>query len=223
MDRKIIVTDDNSKTLLIPELNETYHSTKGAVQEAKHVFIDAGLSQINSTVIHILEMGFGTGLNALLSLDYAERNNVSIFYTALEAYPIGIDLALKMDYLEPLNFDHFQNEFEKMHNCPENVPIELSKNFTFLKILEKLENSQLQENLNDLIYYDAFGPKVQAHLWTKDSLSIIRKTMKTGSKLVSYCAQGQFKRNLKALNFSIESIPGPPGKREMTRATLNNS
>ena len=221
MDRKIIVTADNSKTLLIPELNETYHSTNGAIQEAKHVFIDAGLSSLNLKEIQLLEMGFGTGLNAILTLDYAIRNKIKVHYTTIEAFPVGIEMAMEMDYLKDLNLEHLKNQFEKLHNSLIEEKIQIDEYFIFTKHHLKLTECTLRTNQFNLVYYDAFGPKVQPDLWTIESLGIIQKAMTSGGVLVTYCAQGQFKRNLKALNFNVESIPGPPGKREMTRASLN--
>lgn len=219
MEKKIIVTGDKSKTLLIPELNETYHSTKGAIQEAQHVFIKEGLNFTDQKEVNLLEMGFGTGLNALLSLNEANVTSKKIFYTTIEAFPISFELADQMEYISSLKFNHLQKAFQHLHDSSNERWINISDYFEFYKIEHPLFNCKLKPAHFDLVYYDAFGPKVQPDLWTTEALDIISKSMKTGGILVTYCAQGQFKRNLKALGFDVDSIPGPPGKREMTRAT----
>ncbi len=219
MQKKIIVTGDKSKTLLIPELNETYHSTKGAIQEAQHVFIKEGLNFTDQKEINLLEMGFGTGLNALLSLNESNATSKKIFYTTIEAFPISFELAHQMEYIKSLDFKHLNNPYREMHECQVENWLKISPYFEFYKIELSLCDCNLPISHFDLVFYDAFGPKIQPDLWTTEALEIISKSMKTGGILVTYCAQGQFKRNLKTLGFDVDSIPGPPGKREMTRAT----
>ncbi|MCB9222781.1 MAG: tRNA (5-methylaminomethyl-2-thiouridine)(34)-methyltransferase MnmD [Crocinitomicaceae bacterium] len=221
MKSKIIVTDDNSKTLLIPALNETYHSTKGAITEALHVFIKEGIQHLDQKELCIFEMGFGTGLNAILTLDYALKNKIKVDYQCIEAHPLNVDTILEMNYLTELGLEFLNEEYLKMHSCPSDHHIQLSNNFGFTKHLSQIEDQTLSSAQYDLIFYDAFGPKVQPHLWQEGVLSKIVKSMKPGAVLVTYCAQGAFKRTLKQLGLEVESIPGPPGKREMTRATKN--
>ena len=218
MESKIIVTDDNSKTLLIPELNETYHSTKGALTEARHVFLKEGLEKIQKNEVAIFEMGFGTGLNALLTLDYSLKSKMKVNYLAIEAYPISIEKALDMDYLSLANLKKYKKEFNLMHSSNEKSKQELNDNFSFSKFISKFQDHPIQPASCDLVFHDAFGPKIQPELWNIDCCNKFFDLLKPGGILVTYCAQGAFKRNLKAAGFRIESIPGPPGKREMTRA-----
>jgi tRNA U34 5-methylaminomethyl-2-thiouridine-forming methyltransferase MnmC len=218
MKSKIIVTDDNSKTLLIPELNETYHSTKGALTEALHVFIQEGLEHSNSKNLKIFEMGFGSGLNAILTLSHSLKNKLTVDYHCIEAYPITLEKASELDYLNTIGLMHLENKYSTMHKASHNQKTILSDNFQFTKYISKIQDQTLANNFFDLIYYDAFGPKVQAELWGEEVLGVIKNIMADQSILVTYCAQGAFKRTLRDLGFTVESIPGPPGKREMTRA-----
>lgn len=218
MERKIIVTEDNSKTLLIPELNETYHSTKGALTEALHVFIKEGIDYTNKTSLRIFEMGMGTGLNALLTLNHSIQNNINIEYTTIEKYPLSFQQVEELNHLNISNLDHLQNEYRKMHECEFGTKTIIQQNFSFTKLKGDVENFNFSEQSFDLIFYDAFGPKVQSDLWQTPILERMKDLLDIGGILTTYCAQGQFKRNLKALDFEIQSIAGPPGKREMTRA-----
>ena len=218
MKSKIIVTEDNSKTLLIPELNETYHSTKGAITEAQHVFIQEGLHFLGRTSVNIFEMGFGTGLNALLTLNEANSNYLNINYHTIESYPLVYNIIQEMSYLDELKLNDLKNEFGQMHTIKTGDEIKLSSHFNFIKWINKIENLEMHQRYYDLIYYDAFGPKVQPELWDIPVLKKMFNALKTEGILVTYCAQGQFKRNLKEIGFKVESLPGPPGKREMTRA-----
>ncbi|MBD3638580.1 MAG: tRNA (5-methylaminomethyl-2-thiouridine)(34)-methyltransferase MnmD [Crocinitomicaceae bacterium] len=218
MRSKIIVTEDNSKTLLIPELNESYHSTKGAITEAKHVFIKEGLLYRPLKSVNIFEMGLGTGLNAIITLHEAINRNLSVNYTCVEPYPLGLDKLNEVDYLTDLNYTEYSEAYKKMHTCKDHTPTELFPNFTFTKFLSKIQDTKLPNDYFDLIYFDAFGPKVQPELWSASVLDKMKQAMRKDAILVTYCAQGAFKRTLKELGFEVQSIPGPPGKREMTRA-----
>ena len=218
MHRKIIVTEDNSKTLLIPELNETYHSTKGAKTEALHIFIKEGIIHSNKKELKIFEMGMGTGLNVLLSLNHSFDHNVKIEYTAIEKYPLSIAEVKKLNYLSETNLQHLNEEFNEIHSAAFNNKIQISKNFNLFKIQGDVKELKIEKNYFDIIFYDAFGPKIQEKLWSRDTMFIMQNILKVGGFLVTYCAQGAFKRTLKALEFDVQSIPGPPGKREMTRA-----
>ena len=218
MRSKIIVTDDNSKTLLIPELNETYHSTKGAITEAKHVFIKEGLHFSGQSSLKIFEMGFGTGLNAIITVNESEKNNLDILYHTIEWIPVDEHIIKEMDYLNALNISHLKDAYYYMHQSKHNEELSLSDHFIFKKFINKIEEHELELAFYDIIYYDAFGPKVQPELWDIPVLTQMYNALKTGGIFVTYCAQGQFKRNLKEIGFRVESIPGPPGKREMTRA-----
>jgi len=218
MHRKIIVTEDNSKTLLIPELNETYHSTKGALTEALHIFIKEGIIHSNKNKLNIFEMGMGTGLNALLTVDHSMRNGIEVNYKAIEKYPLEINEVNQLEYLKGCKLDSLNEEFELIHNSPFKENITINDNFYLFKINDDVTNLELDENSIDIIFFDAFGPKVQGKLWGEEIMSKMYSILKPGGFLVTYCAQGAFKRTLKVLKFEIENIPGPPGKREMTRA-----
>lgn len=218
MQRKIIVTGDKSKTLLIPELNETYHSENGAITEANHVFIQAGLNFAKQNELSIFEMGFGTGLNAILTLLEIKKSDRKISYECIESDPLKYAQAVEMDYVELPELSSLKDAFEKMHTAGSNELIRLDAQFSFRKYISKIQRQALESNKYDLVYYDAFSPKVQGELWQKDVLAKISDSMKSGGILVTYCAQGAFKRTLKELKMHVENIPGPPGKREMTRA-----
>jgi len=217
MKQEIIVTSDGSKTIYLPELDETYHSSHGAVQEAKHVFIQNGLDAFADKDIAVFEMGFGTGLNALLSFIQAENNTTSIHYTGIEAYPVATDIALQMDYCQLVGEEH-SAKFEQLHTVNWDEKIQLSDQFSFKKVHQKIEDYTPELDSFDIVFYDAFGPRAQETMWVPTILQKMYDMLKLGGFLVTYCAKGQVKRDLKALGFEIEALPGPPGKREMTRA-----
>ncbi|HRP53657.1 MAG TPA: tRNA (5-methylaminomethyl-2-thiouridine)(34)-methyltransferase MnmD [Fluviicola sp.] len=218
MQREIIETADGSKTIYLPEWNEHYHSIHGAVQEANHVFIKNGLQSKTDDYLTILEMGFGTGLNALLTFFESEKREQIIHYQSVEAYPI-----LKNE-LEQMNFSDYSRDpriidiYQKMHEVAWNKACPISENFVIEKINSTIEQLRLPENSVDLCYYDAFGPRVQPELWTKDIFQNIYDWMDKDAVFVTYCAKGQVKRDLKAVGFLVETLQGPPGKREMIRA-----
>lgn len=217
----LLLTEDGSNTIYIPELNETYHSSHGAIQEAIHVFIEHGLKNDSSNDLHVFEMGFGTGLNALLTGIEASNNQQRIHYTGIEAYPVAKELALQMDYCSKLGNQH-QALFEQLHSTNWNEIIPLNEWFTFEKIHQKIEDYAIKENSVDIIYYDAFGPRAQGEMWHPSILKKMYNLLRPNGFLVTYCAKGQVKRDLKSLGFELEALPGPPGKREMTRAWKKN-
>jgi tRNA U34 5-methylaminomethyl-2-thiouridine-forming methyltransferase MnmC len=226
MEGKIITTSDGSHSIYIPELNEHYHSIHGAVQESMHVFVDAGLKYKEKTAkeINILEIGFGTGLNAFLTFLEAYDKDLMINYYSIEAFPVSIKVASQLNYasqLNPLyNFENLDLQliFNELHNVPWEKEIPISKNFNLKKIKNTLQEIQLPDGKFDLIYFDAFGPPVQPEMWTEEIFSKIASATKKEGALVTYCAKGEVKRTLKKAGFSIENLPGPPGKREMVRA-----
>lgn len=217
--KKIHLTEDGSYTFYIKELDEYYHSIHGAIQESKTVFINAGLKVIDKTAITIFEMGFGTGLNAFMSFLEAQKNNLKINYYAVEAHPILLEEAKLLNYQKELKAETEQDTFLKMHDCSWNENIKISENFTLFKIkghIEDLKKSDLPKI--DLIYFDAFAPSAQPKLWEKNILQLMCDLLKPNGILTTYCAKGIFKRTLKEVGFKIEPLPGPIGKREMTRA-----
>jgi len=217
MKREIIVTNDGSNSLYIPELDETYHSVHGAIQEAKHVFIENGLKLIDQNDIRVFEVGFGTGLNAMLSEQYSRNNNVSVLYHSIEAFPVEIELVNKLNYNELINEDALY--FKTIHSCEWEVETFVSDQFKLKKIESKMEAFQPELNFYDIVFFDAFGPRAQREMWSIVILEKMHNCLVSGGKLVTYCAQGQFKRDLKAIGFEVVNVPGPPGKREMTIAT----
>lgn len=212
-----IITSDKSHTLFNEIIGEHYHSTFGAVQESEHIFIDAGLKFIseNKSTISILEMGFGTGLNALLTLKFSQVHKLNINYFGVEAFPISIEQAMMLNYPELVGIE--KETFVKMHHCAKESE-KISGNFVLNKSLAKLEDTNLPDNYFDLVYFDAFSPGSQPELWTEEVFQKVFKSMKTPSVLTTYSCKGIVKRALKSTGFQIEKLPGPPGKREFLRA-----
>jgi tRNA U34 5-methylaminomethyl-2-thiouridine-forming methyltransferase MnmC len=223
LERKIITTADGSKTIQLVDLDEQYHSIHGALQEANHVFIKHGLqyvleSQLNkNTSISILEIGFGTGLNALVTLLEAQKHPNTINYIGVEAYPISEKEVLELDYqnlFQDLNSDEF---YKKIHSITwENVHF-ISPFFTLEK-QQKFFHDIEDKNTFDLIYFDAFGARIQPELWTESVFKKMYEALKTGGILVTYSAKGSVRRAMQEVGFTVERLPGPPGKREMLRA-----
>lgn len=222
MERKIILTNDGSHTVAIPGMKVTYHSIHGAIQESMHVFIRAGLTGskvFNYVGVHyVLEIGFGTGLNALLTLIEADKHKSRIYYTATELYPLYEPEISQLNYCEQLKQPGYQLYFEKMHKGNWEEMFEVTEYFRLTKIkCDILEFST--ENQFFLIYFDAFAPNAQPGLWTKEVFEKLYDLLLPGGILVTYCSKGEVQRTMKAAGFTIEKLQGPPGKREMIRAT----
>jgi len=218
MKREITKTADGSTTIYIPEMDENYHSHHGAIQEARHVFLKNGIETLDQDEITVFEMGFGTGLNALLTLEYTRSQKKNITYLGIEAFPVEVEMIKDLNYLDEIG-EKYTEDFDRMHDSSWGEPIDFG-GFRLTKIHKKIEQYQPKANSVDIIYFDAFGPRAQGDMWELPVLEKMAEMMKPGGILVTYCAQGQFKRHLKSLGFEIERLPGPPGKREMTRATL---
>ena len=222
MQREIIETSDGSKTIRIIDLDENYHSHHGALQEANHVFLAHGLAYFNQLdEISIFEMGLGTGLNAFLTAVEAENKNLKIKYTGVEAFPVNSEEIKALGYENLMGGIH-NDIFHKIHDSKWGYFESITNNFSLCKIHERIESVILEPNSFDLIYYDAFGPRAQDEMWTVELFQKMYDSLKKGGVLVTYCAKGQVKRNLKQVGFKIEALPGPPGKREMTRAIKLN-
>ncbi|MCY1239043.1 tRNA 5-methylaminomethyl-2-thiouridine biosynthesis bifunctional protein MnmC [compost metagenome] len=217
MKREIIQTSDGSTSILLPEWNETYHSKFGAIQEAKHVFIKNGLSLFQGQSVSILEIGFGTGLNAFITYLEAKDFRQKIEYTGIEAYPVSEEDASKMNYVSELDAEKDKAVFLKMHQSEWNEKVFLAPNF----LLEK-QNIKFQEiadeNKYDLIYFDAFGYRVQPELWSLEIFQIMFKALKREGILVTYACRSSIKKAMVEAGFAVEKLAGPPGKREMLRA-----
>ncbi len=220
MKREIIKTADGSHTISVPELNEHYHSVNGAIAEAKHVYIDAAFNKHENENLSILEIGFGTGLNSLLTLIEAEGLNKNVFYQGVEAFPISIDELSKLNYIEELEAEDYSDIYLKMHSSTWETEVSITDNFILLK-----QNKSFKDiddiNKFDLIYFDAFGPDVQPELWTEDIFDKMYKSLKFGGILVTYSSKGIVKRALRSVGFDLKRLEGPKGKRHMLRATKN--
>lgn len=221
MDR-LRLSQDGSHTIESEVFGVSYHSKYGAIQETETVFINAGLRHVATTglsAINILEMGFGTGLNAIMTL-LQQPIGTSVTYHTLEAYPISTEEYKALNYPNVLPLSAEKEElFYQMHAAEGSQRHQLTGQFDFVKHLVKLEDFETAYQY-DLIYYDAFAPTSQPHLWTDEMMHRVSKLCKPGAILVTYCAKGSFKRALKAAGFKVEGLPGPIGKREMTRATF---
>ncbi len=215
MKREIIITSDGSTTIHLPDWNEQYHSKHGAIQEAYHVFIKSGLDIIQKKEVSILEIGFGTGLNCFITFIESKKK---INYTGVEAYPVATDEIKKLNYVSELNAEKHKNIFDKLHQVSWEKEHQITKSFT-LKKEQKLFKEINDSNCYDLIYFDAFGARVQPELWTEEIFKKMFIALKNEGTLVTYSAKGSTRRAMEAVGFSVERLPGPPGKREMLRAT----
>jgi len=219
---QLITTGDDSHSLLNTDLKETYHSTHGAVQESQHVFIKNGLDffieQNTPDEINILEVGFGTGLNALLTLKQIQDSKIKVHYTSLEAFPISIEIAAQLSYSNDVVFQQSKQLFISLHESGWDEPVSILANFTLEKKIITLQESSFHPNEFDLVYFDAFAPNKQPEMWEVDVLKKVVQAIKPKGVFVTYCAKGQLKRDLKSIGTIIETLSGPPGKREMVRA-----
>ena len=220
--RKIIKTSDGSSTIYDPITGDHYHSLHGAEQESQHVFIEMGLRHVyeSSLVesVSLLEIGFGTGLNALLTLNcLSNHSSYKLNYHTLEPFPIK-DSEVHLLVCEALKNGNNKAMFTEMHEADWDQEVHISNSFILKKIRNEIQTFETNQ-LYDLIYFDAFAPSHQLEMWQLDIFNKLFKLMKVGGCLVSYCAQGQFRRNLIASGFEVERLQGPPGKREMIRAT----
>lgn len=215
--RKVIITSDGSTTIFLPQWNEQYHSKHGAIQEAYHVFIEMGYKYFSKPSIAILEIGFGTGLNAFITLLESAKTNTQINYVGVEAYPVREDELLALNYVSELETRNLSHKFEEMHLTPWNKPQQVTPAFVLTKRQMFIHNIN-DVDVYDLIYFDAFGARVQPELWTEEIFALMYTALKNEGVLVTYAAKGSVRRALQAVGFLVERLPGPPGKREMLRA-----
>ncbi len=211
---RIIETEDGSHSLYNDQLKETYHSSRGAIQESEHVFINAGLEVCRANPIHILEIGFGTGLNVLLSVLWSVRTNTPVAITSLEAFPLADSITESLNYGTLLNAEEW---FRKVHAQPWNEKVSYEHGITLEKLNVDWKEFPLDHTF-DVIFYDAFAPSRQPEMW---ELSLIQKAcdaLKPDGIFVTYSARGQLKRDLASAGMVVETLPGPPGKKEMVRA-----
>ncbi len=224
---QIMATEDGSFTLYVPELDETYHSFHGPAQESQHVYIDMGLRYQLAVQpiqpLQILEIGFGTGLNVLLTWQHMRNDHHRIDFTTLEPFPLDLSVIDQLAYVKKIARSteeeaKMQELNQRLHMCEWEEPVAIDEWFHFTKWPLKFEDFKPQEYTYDLVYFDAFAPNKQAELWEIPVLEKLYSIMKPGAALVTYCAKGQFKRDLKMVGFDVDVLAGPPGKYQMVRA-----
>jgi tRNA U34 5-methylaminomethyl-2-thiouridine-forming methyltransferase MnmC len=217
MEKVFMITEDGSQTIYLPEMDEHYHSVHGAIQESLHIYIEQGLLQTTKTELSVLEIGFGTGLNAYLTYCYAQKKSMSIHYSSLEKYPLNEVEFSQLNYPDNA-FPEYSLIFKHIHKIEWNEKTEISKGFEFEKIHADLLTYQFDaEPQFDLVYYDAFAPGKQPEMWTEQILHKVAATVKPDGILVTYCAKGSVRRALSEAGFTMERIPGPTGKKEILR------
>ncbi len=224
MKREIITTQDGSKTIQIVEWNEQYHSKHGAIQEANYVYLEKGLhyflegkQQEGNQRTSILEIGFGTGLNAFLTLLQAEKLKANVDYVGVEAYPISSEELMQLNYIEALQAGDDIKSFNSLHSTSWEKSNRISSHFNLTK--RQLLFSEITDvNAFDVIYFDAFGPRVQPELWTQEMFEKMHGALRQNGVLVTYCAQGNARRAMMRTGLKVEKLVGPPGKRHMLRA-----
>lgn len=210
-------TADGSNTLFVPELDEHYHSVKGALTESQHIFIQMGLNHSQAESPHVLEIGFGTGLNAFLTMLEAEKQQRKVCFTSIERYPLKEDIVRKLGYPEIIAPEKSE-KFYALHTAPWNQFVEISPCFTLHKIEGDFTHFDFQSHY-DVVYFDAFAPEKQPEMWSQPLFDQLYRQMNPGGILTTYCAKGVVRRMLQAAGFTVERLPGPPGgKREILRA-----
>jgi len=215
VENKLVITNDGSHSIFNPEINECYHSKHGAIVEAEHVFIRNGFSVVNKQNLNILEIGFGTGLNALLTSQKAVQKKVTVNYQTMELYPVSEDNYSKLNFTDLIGIE--QDELLKLHTTKWEKKCKINDFFSLTKFNADLEN-YTSDTKFDIIYFDAFSPEKQPELWTNIIFMKMHNYLKEGGFLVTYCAKGIVKRTMKSVGFEIIVLDGPPGKRQMTRA-----
>lgn len=215
---KLEQTADGSYTLYVPELDEHYHSVKGALTESQHIFIDMGLKHSSVPAPRILEIGLGTGLNCFLTLLNAEESRRTIHYTGIERYPLDMEIIDRLDYPKLIGKGH-EADYRAIHEAPWEEDATLSPWFTLHKIEGDFTRYAFEKGY-DIIYFDAFAPEKQPEMWEQSLFDKLYQVLNDGGILTTYCAKGVVRRMLQAAGFVVERLPGPPGgKREILRAT----
>jgi len=212
--REIVITNDGSVTIYVPDMDENYHSRYGAIQEAYHVFIKNGLALTEGRPVSILEIGFGTGLNCFITYLESLKSGQQIDYTGVEAYPVEQEVIAQLNYVSQLGADDKQEVFDRMHNVAWGEQTGLNEKFTLTKRQQLFQDIN-DENVFDLIYFDAFGYPTQPELWSEEIFSIMYKALKNEGILVTYACRTVIKKAMMSAGFSVKKVQGPPGKREM--------
>jgi len=216
----LVTTADGSHSLHLPAVKEHYHSTHGALQESRHVFIASGYvvaAALPRPALRVLEVGFGTGLNALLTWECSRAGPLPVAYTGMEPYPLDAQLVKRLNYPERLSVATARDIFDAMHRCRWGSQQPLDEHFSLQKLHCSFSEFEPQDQF-DLVYHDAFSPPVQPELWTREVFAKLAGCMTPGAVLVTYCAKGEVRRHLRSVGLTVERLPGAPGKREMTRA-----
>lgn len=215
---EISITNDGSHSIKSEHFNEMYHSQNGAIQESLHVFIDAGFQQVAKQDIAIFEMGFGTGLNALLTLLEAEKTGKHVYYEAVELYPISLEAALLLNFTDILGVE--KELLVKLHNTPWNSKTQITPYFTINKQLTNIQGYNTNNSF-DVVYFDAFSPETQPELWSENVFTNIYNTLNNNGLLVTYSSKGIVKQALRKVGFTVQRLLGAAGKRHMLRAVKN--
>ena len=217
--RQVVITGDGSDTVFHPLTGEHYHSTFGAVTESVHIFIHHGYRALppGTDPLHILEIGFGTGLNALLTFIEAEKQHRPVVYDAVEPFPLATEVTGRLNYPEQLDGQNLRQVFQSLHATAAGTREAISPVFSLRKIHETFENTTLPGHHYDLVYFDAFSPNVQPELWQPAVFQKLFAAMKEGGLLLTYCAKGTVSRGMKEAGFTVEKLSGPPGKRHILR------
>jgi tRNA U34 5-methylaminomethyl-2-thiouridine-forming methyltransferase MnmC len=221
-DPKIIVTDDGSHSVYLPEINESYHSSHGAYRESIHIFLLYGVEawyarNRGKLPVRIFEVGFGTGLNAWLTLIWAEQNNVPILYHTIEPFPLEKEIYSQLNYTQlDETLTHYNNQFQRLHKMDWDTGKPMTDYFNIKK--EKATLEEVVMYGTDIVYFDAFSPKKQPEVWEKDLLAKVVEAMNPNAVFVTYCAAAKVKKDLQSLGLTLDVVPGPPGKKEMIRA-----
>jgi len=224
---KLLLTNDGSHTLMVEELNETYHSRHGAIQESRHVFIKNGFRFILGNnprkPLRVFELGLGTGLNALLTAMESQKLSVPVEYTCIEPHPVPEAIIGQLNFHEIINLPSVKDYFGQIHSVSWDQLYTIHPFFKFRKVKSTIQEFITSAGYFHLAYYDAFAPNKQPEMWQRDVLQKVYGFLSNESALVTYCAQGQVKRDLKASGFTVQSLQGPPGKKEMTRGLKGQS
>jgi tRNA U34 5-methylaminomethyl-2-thiouridine-forming methyltransferase MnmC len=216
MQQQLFITNDGSSTIFMPGINEHYHSVRGAISESRHVYINAGFDFIQKDFISILEIGFGTGLNALLTFNESKAINKKVYYVAIESYPLEETIWKQMNYSLLLD-SNSSSIYNSLHVSDWDKEVKLDNLFSIKKIRTFL-NDYKPDKIFDLIYFDAFAPDIQPELWTKEVFNKMETALNNNGVLVTYSAKGIVKQNLRSAGFNISRLKGAAGKRHMLRA-----
>lgn len=216
----LFITADGSHSIESEQYGVPYHSRHGALQETRHVFIEAGLLDVARTAdqMNVLGIGFGTGLNAFVTLLTAEQQKLPVSYHAVEAFPLSRQETRQLNYPEVLEVPERRADFLRLHDLEWEATTKIAEHFEFSKEQTRFQDLDLPDDFFDVVYFDAFAPNAQPELWDEHVLGKMYRTLRPGGVLVTYCAKGSVKRCLRGLGFTVEPLPGPPRKREMTRA-----